>query len=219
MYICICIVVYMAKAVRKRGSKGSKKSGLWSYFRRNPANAAVVVAVFLFLIIELPGFMQDKPAGSPIEQVAAPSSTLPRYLPGRNYITYGEWKAIEFKHDLGREGVNGSWESLAGGFGYLISQNYVDVMDGRYDVVFRLKVDNNTLDDKRKVVTIEVSRDRGLPVVSKDLFVGDFGASGVYQDFTLRLDTADPLNDAEFRIHFDKSPVIVSVESVSLTPA
>lgn len=209
----------MAKSVKKRASKASGKQGLLAYFRRNPANAAVVLAVLVFIVVLMRDYLQENPSAASGIKASAPSTTLPRYLPGRNYINYGDWKAADFGHDFGRAGVNGSWESVEGGFGYLISQNYVDILEGRYDVVFRMKVVGSPDDAyEGKVVTIEVARDRGSPVVSRDIFLRDFMEIGVYQDFVLRLEIDDPLNDAEFRVHFDKSLVGVSVEQVSLAP-
>jgi hypothetical protein len=133
--------------------------------------------------------------------------------------TSGAWSAAaDFSHQTGHRGSDGSWESDAGGFGYMISGKYMDLPAGSYTITFRIKIDNNKIDDKNKVVTIEVAKDYGIPIVAKDLYAKDFSASGVYQDFTLDLDASSAIQNAEFRVHYDRSPARANIDKVALNP-
>lgn len=204
---------------RKARGKTSKKRkfDLVSYVKKNRLNTAIAAVLLLFIIWVGLDYIQPN-AEDTIEHVAMATTTLPKHIPGKIYLTSGEWPASKFGHDLGHKADDGSWQSEKNGFGYLIAGLYLDVLEGYYNVSFRIKIDNNTIQDTKKVVTIEVAQDRGITVVGKDLYVKDFAESNTYQDFILVLDTLDPLNDAEFRVHYDKSPATVNVERVKLTP-
>lgn len=208
----------MTKADKtKKRVKGKKKFNLISYIKKNRLNTAIAVFLVLFLSWGAWNYTQPRPGGNGV-YVTAPVSAQPKHIPGKNYITSGEWTAAEFSHDTGHEGDNETWVSEKNGFGYLISCNYLYILEGVYNVSFRMKIENNTIDSKEKVVGIEVARDRGVTVVGKLLYMSDFKESSVYQDFTIRLETENPLNDAELRVHFDKSPATVTIEKVTLTP-
>jgi hypothetical protein len=204
----------MARA--KKRSRRKKKFDIESYVKKNKTTSLIVAALVLFLAWWGWSSMTSNPNEAGYS--ALPSTTLPRYIPGVNYITSGEWKATKFFHDTGREGLNGSWESTEDGFGYLISMNYLSIREGSYNVTYRIKIENNTIKSDQIVIGIEVARNKGFPVVGMPLYISDFKESNVYQDFTIRLDTMDPLNDAELRAHFDHGPVKVTIEKVTLTP-
>jgi hypothetical protein len=202
----------MAAKKKPKGSR-KKKFDLVSYVQKNKVNSAIAAILIIFLLYQGWNYLTSSSSGP---GQALPTTTQPRHIPGKNYITSGEWYASKFDHDLGHAGLNQSWESTKDGFGYLLSRNYVDILEGSYTVTFTMKVDNNTIKDSRKVATIEVAQNMGIPVGNRDLFVQDFKEAGAYQDFTLRLDARDPLNDAELRVHYDMGPVTVNVLKVTL---
>jgi len=136
-----------------------------------------------------------------------------------NRVRFGVWNATsDFAHELGFEAADGSWQSTEGGFGYMIGANYIEIPRGSYVVSFTVKVNDNKVEDGKKAVTIEVARDRGAPVVVRDLYPKDFEQSNVYQDFNLPLMARETLYDAEFRAHYDHGTVTVTIEKVTMRP-
>ena len=109
-----------------------------------------------------------------------------------------------------------SWESEKDGFGYMVSGPYVSIKEGSYNLSFRIKISDNSMGDHRKVVTIEISKNKGSAVVARDLHASEFKENDSYRDFTINFEIRRPITDAEFRVHYDRAPLKVNIDTITL---
>lgn len=142
------------------------------------------------------------------------TTTTTRYECGVYCQTDGEWNASRTKHDTGRLADDGSWMSVKDGFGYLVGSVYIPVSAGAYDVTFEMKIDDNTRSEN--ACYIEVAHNYGIPIIGEYVKANDFNQPDTYQDFTLRFNTPDDLNVADFRIHYDHTNTTINVRKITL---
>ena len=125
--------------------------------------------------------------------------------PAAGHVGY---EAESLPHKVGRvvEDGNASWGQAMYAHpaeddeGSLCYGPYVDVPEGRYRALFRLKAGNG--DGDRPVAVIDVAADAGKTILARKEITGhDFAAPGQYQVFAL--DFENPLTQAlEFRVYF-----------------
>ncbi len=84
--------------------------------------------------------------------------------------------------------------------GHLTYGPYTSCNSGRYEVIFRLKI-NKTTD--KKVAVLDVTTDKGRKILSRLILRGsDFKKIGSYEDFCLPLVLTQPTKNLEFRVYF-----------------
>ncbi|MBM3309204.1 MAG: hypothetical protein FJY77_03030 [Candidatus Altiarchaeales archaeon] len=133
--------------------------------------------------------------------------------------TSGVWMAADDfpQHEVGSALPDGSWMSERGSFGYLIGRNYMNIPPGTYDVTFTLKASDNSKGDEAACF-IEVAKDHGAGKVAGKLISSkDFSANDTYQNFTLSLDLKEAIQDLEFRAHYDRYNLDVTLLKVTLS--
>jgi hypothetical protein len=76
---------------------------------------------------------------------------------------------------------------------------YAQMQPGRYRATYRLNLAESGL--AGRVATIDIfSHVVGGPLAAADLYAGDFGDPGQYQDFVVAFEIREPLSAVEFRV-------------------
>lgn len=123
-------------------------------------------------------------------------------------------------HELGREGADGTWTSGDGGYGYMVSGPHISLAAGVYDVSYTFVIDEY-INESQHIATIDISYDRGTPILSGKLTGHDFNygrTSGtiISKSFINRLYIDGNIDDVEFKLHYPNSTVRVTLRDITL---
>lgn len=178
----------------------------------------VNVALVAITVLALAYAFSSGQSNQPTENEPRLTTTMPAlaYDCDPVCITSGMWDAKNLGHDTGHLAVDGNWESDAGGFGYLIAGQNIPLKAGRYQVIFEMRVDNNSKEEN--TVFIEASKNRGDTMLGRDILANEFSRPNVFQNFTLQLVAENDLQDVEFRAHYNKRNCIIGISRVYLIP-
>ena len=123
----------------------------------------------------------------------------------------------ELRHSLGQQSGDSDWVAMPGeGYQYMVYGPYVELDSGKYDVVYRLKI-NEPAEDSELVGALDISENSGhLVLIKKDLYGRDFPGAGTYAELHLAFETDKKLKDVEFRVHYPNSNVGVTLDKITL---
>ena len=128
-------------------------------------------------------------------------------------------------HDIGREGVAGTWTSGTGVGGYMVSGGpHVNLAPGIYDIYYTFVVDKKYADESKHIATMEVSYNGGqvIPLwsdgklIGKDFNTGRASDVAVYKAFINSIVVDNTLNDVEFRLYYVNNTNEVVLKDIHL---
>ena len=136
------------------------------------------------------------PAVTPTPEVKQPTSIGRKELP----ITFEATDPALF-HCIGHAEGTDWYATSDDPNGHMIHGPYIDLLPGTYKVTFRMKVDENSGDEK--ICKLEVAHEYGEEVIKDQQVTGrQFSRAGEFQNFSSIFTTDEKYNDVEFRVYY-----------------